>query len=78
MHIIKIHSVVFCRLRRLFYILIVFFVSAQVEQLRATDECPVEYLLHDEQDGKKYIHTLLRLMGGATSDARAQHFAVSR
>lgn len=49
-----------------------------MEQLRAHDETPVEFLLHDEKEAKKYVSILLKLMGGSTSDARAQHFAVSR
>lgn len=46
--------------------------------LQASDESPVEYLVHNEVEGRKYIRLLMKLMGNLTSDARAQHFAVSR
>ena len=49
-----------------------------MEQLRSNDETPVEFLLHNEKEAKKYVSTLVKLMGGTTGDARAQHFAVSR
>ncbi|CAM9151453.1 unnamed protein product [Ascophyllum nodosum] len=34
--------------------------------------------MHNEQQARKYVSILLKLMGGTTSDARAQHFAISR
>lgn len=49
-----------------------------MEQLRANDETPVEFLVHEEADARKYVSTLVKVMKTTTSDARAQHFAVSR
>lgn len=49
-----------------------------MEQLRANDETPVDFLMHDEAEAKKYVSTLVKIMKTTTSDARAQHFAVSR
>lgn len=46
--------------------------------LKASDESPVEFLVHNEVEGRKYVAILLKLMNNLTSDARAQHFAVSR
>lgn len=51
---------------------------SQVEHLRASDESPVEFLMHDEPEAKNYVATLVKIMKTTTSDARAQHFAVSR
>lgn len=53
-------------------------VIEQVEHLRANDESPVEFLMHDDAEAKKYVSTLVKVMKTTTSDARAQHFAVSR
>lgn len=50
----------------------------QVEMLRASDESPVEFLVHNEAEGRKYVAILLKLMNNSAGDARAQHFAVSR
>lgn len=50
----------------------------QVEILRANDETPVMFIMQNEGEARKYVSLLLKLMGGTTSDARAQHFAVSR
>lgn len=52
--------------------------NTQVEQLRANDETPVDFLAHDEADARKYVSTLVKIMKTTTADARAQHFAVSR
>lgn len=46
--------------------------------LQASDESPVEYLVHNEAEARKYVRLLMKLMGNLTSDTRAQHFAVSR
>lgn len=46
--------------------------------LKSSDESPVEFLVHNEKEGRKYVSILLKLMNNAMSDARAQHFAVSR
>eukprot|EP00903_Cladosiphon_okamuranus_P020575 g18886.t1 len=52
--------------------------QSEVEQLRANDETPVDFIAHDEVEAKKYVSTLVKIMKTTTSDARAQHFAVSR
>lgn len=46
--------------------------------MRASDETPVEFLMHDESEAKKYVSTLVKVLKTTTADARAQHFAVSR
>lgn len=50
----------------------------QVELLKTNDDSPTEFIVHDEAEGKKYVATLVKIMSSATSDDRAQSFAVSR
>ncbi|CAM9186984.1 unnamed protein product [Sphacelaria rigidula] len=55
-----------------------FLSQQEVEMLQASDESPVEYLVHNEAEARKYVRLLMKLMGNLTSDTRAQQFAVSR